>query len=1499
MAETKTKNINLTGLTIAIEFSDAIIKAAVYDESTKIPQPVLFDSVNPEFIPSAVYIPQGGVGDVLFGSEAVAKGKHDSDGLVWNLKNILSDKERDIVVGSRLSQNKQAIINNLIRFVKNQAEEQVLNSRKLSNCIFVFAEDTSELCRKFLTKASKAAGFKNVLETSREKSITNYWLFYHNEVRYEASNSLITVDVKADRTDITFFNKSEEGFTVSPGKSSSFELGWNKIADLVWADMVEKGTVSAAEGVTDSEKVSLIETVLQESIFDARSFYFKGFLIDIPATTLSKAQEDFYRLLKSGVSQYIDFLGETFGEQTELAIVLNVDSEAPVAGISDELCPGNSFSADHPGFTVPLGATLPDDVQWLKAQNLMSKLKLAPGVKFGVYTILRSLGKGGMGEVWLAHHETMDIPVAIKVVHSHLTQSTDSVDRFLAEIRHTAKLRHSNIVRAHDAGCLHGIHFMVSDYVNGISLTSKLDEGHLFSEHEVLKIGRFIADALKHAWTKHKILHRDIKPDNIMIDNDGGVMLMDMGISKSLLDKAPDLTSADTLLGTPYYMSPEQIKGKDSDFHSDIYSLGATLYHLATGSRPYEAESIINVATMHITDPVPNASKHNPALSEGFVNLLQKMMAKEPDERQESWDEVIKEIDLALYQNDEFIEEADIKPVGAEEPEKSSRTNSILSLLTLGFAMIVIMIILTTGKSLEEQLEDDSETASIRFGILPKSSKVTITKNGKIYDKYEAVVADNNVFYLTLGTYNVSVRKEGFKEQNRRVVVTGDPRLYRFSLEPYIGTMDISVPEGFAYLLLDSNGKQAAAGTIDEGDKLSINVPAGDYKLELEKEGYVKTTADVTIFDGENKAQAITPKLKGGYFRLNTENNYDIYYKMVKIGSTNMNISSFQAGDYKFDIKRDGFRSRKVQVTVTDNPSYPLKIEDLEPLSGDIKISASVTADVLRAHIPATARVKIDDAPWRDCKLPYLLEDYRCKDYKIALKVDNFLVNPESVEIWNDEEEISIVDFKLTPVSAPVMIKHSTTLPLFIGDKKVGYTNKLLNLPVFVEQKIKVARKGYQDAFVTVSPSPNQHTVVTLPPMKKRYGDLFVSMSPSPLLTKDAVLPKLVEIRINGGVWQSVSLPLTMEKQPSIDYEVELRALNYNFTPEKLKFFLKEKELSKISFEVFPEKLPVLIKSNVKGAKIFDSKGTELGTVGQYIRLAPFVNYDLYIRKKAYKDYNLKLLVNKLVAPRREVVISVKREKGAVLGEDWKIETLGLTMKNVTPGVFMMGDKKGKSDERNLHKVTLTENFWMSDKPVTQAQFKKIMGYNPSFALKGVDCSDYPVTNVSWDEAVAFCKKLTKIEQQKGYLLENDAFALPTEAEWEYCCKAGTTTPFYFGDELTSDDANVDGTFSYRGKRGKMRGFSSKVGSFKPNAWGLYDMHGNVWEWCNDTYKHAYSTFSEINPRGAAVIGDEKVLRGGSWKSYPKDARSTTRYNRSKAAKDTTIGFRIVLRIRD
>src|SRR5205085_11701074 len=161
----------------------------------------------------------------------------------------------------------------------------------------------------------------------------------------------------------------------------------------------------------------------------------------------------------------------------------------------------------------------------------------------------------------------------------------------------------------------------------------------------------------------------------------------------------------------------------------------------------------------------------------------------------------------------------------------------------------------------------------------------------------------------------------------------------------------------------------------------------------------------------------------------------------------------------------------------------------------------------------------------------------------------------------------------------------------------------------------------------------------------------------------------------------------------------------------------------------------------------------------------------------------------------------------------------------ILAGSFMMGSENGDSDEKPAHRVTISEGFYMGKYEVTQAQWQAVMGNNPS-NFKG--CDNCPVEQVSWDDAVSFIAKLNA--QNDGY-----TYRLPTEAEWEYACRAGTTTAFAFGDSLSSEQANFDGDYPYGGApKGVYRQKTTSVGRFQPNAWGLYDMHGNVWEWCED-----------------------------------------------------------------
>ena len=198
----------------------------------------------------------------------------------------------------------------------------------------------------------------------------------------------------------------------------------------------------------------------------------------------------------------------------------------------------------------------------------------------------------------------------------------------------------------------------------------------------------------------------------------------------------------------------------------------------------------------------------------------------------------------------------------------------------------------------------------------------------------------------------------------------------------------------------------------------------------------------------------------------------------------------------------------------------------------------------------------------------------------------------------------------------------------------------------------------------------------------------------------------------------------------------------------------------------------------------------------------------------------------------------------------------------IPSGKFMMGDRGVKLQ------VTLTKPFYMGKYEVTQEQWESVMGNNPSGNTKG---AKLPVTNVSWEDCQEFIKKLNA--------KTNGGYRLPTDAEWEYACRAGTTTAYSYGDNLTKSDANIDGDSI------------KAVGSYRPNAFGLYDMHGNVWEWCNDWYG-SLRDGEVTDPKGAAT-GEYRVLRGGSFLFLVSRARSSLRYGYTPTVRVYDYGFRL------
>lgn len=274
---------------------------------------------------------------------------------------------------------------------------------------------------------------------------------------------------------------------------------------------------------------------------------------------------------------------------------------------------------------------------------------IGPGVTIGGFKIVKLLGTGGMGEVYLARQLSMDRDIALKILPGYLTLHKEPVQRFLQEVRLLARLDHPHIVTAHEAGKDGGVFYMAMAYVDGDPLNTKLDRDGPMPEQQTLSLGLKIAHALAYAWSEHRLIHRDIKPGNIMLDKHGEPRLMDLGLSKSLA--GPALTMSERVLGTPNYMSPEQAEGREVDYRSDMYSLGATLYHMLTGQLPFAGSSILEVLRKQATESLPDPRSIRPGITDSCAALLEIMLAKDPAKRHGDWAGLVADIDRVLAGN--------------------------------------------------------------------------------------------------------------------------------------------------------------------------------------------------------------------------------------------------------------------------------------------------------------------------------------------------------------------------------------------------------------------------------------------------------------------------------------------------------------------------------------------------------------------------------------------------------------------------------------------------------------------------------------------------------------------------------------------------------------------------------------------------------------------------------------------------------------------------------
>lgn len=266
------------------------------------------------------------------------------------------------------------------------------------------------------------------------------------------------------------------------------------------------------------------------------------------------------------------------------------------------------------------------------------------GRRLGDYHLLRRLGRGGMAEVYLAEQQSLGRQVAVKVLKPSLAGNDSYVRRFMHEAKAAAALVHANIVQIHEVGCIDNLHFIVQEYIEGLNLRQVLDRRGPLETAAALNVMRQVAAAL-HKAGQQKIVHRDIKPENIMLAASGEVKVADFGLARvEKGGESVNLTQIGVTMGTPLYMSPEQVEGKPVDTRSDIYSFGITCYHVLAARPPFEGDTPLKIAIQHLQNEPRRLEDLRTDLPDSLCRIVHKMLAKRPQDRYQNATELLRDL---------------------------------------------------------------------------------------------------------------------------------------------------------------------------------------------------------------------------------------------------------------------------------------------------------------------------------------------------------------------------------------------------------------------------------------------------------------------------------------------------------------------------------------------------------------------------------------------------------------------------------------------------------------------------------------------------------------------------------------------------------------------------------------------------------------------------------------------------------------------------------------
>jgi formylglycine-generating enzyme required for sulfatase activity len=1051
------------------------------------------------------------------------------------------------------------------------------------------------------------------------------------------------------------------------------------------------------------------------------------------------------------------------------------------------------------------------------------------------YEIRALLGRGGMGAVYRVWDQTLQEEIALKVLLPSLLGRQKAVERFYNEAKISLRLSHKNIVRVRDFGedRSRGLKFITMELIQGKSLRSmikeKKEKKEPFPAPAALRIVGEILEGLEYA---HRFtIHRDLKPENIMITGEGEVKIMDFGIAKLLSPSA--FTSTSMAMGTAYYMAPEQqLDAASVDARADIFSVCVMLYELLTGDLP--------------VGRFKTPTEKRRALPKAVDPLILKSLQERPEDRYASVKELLQEIRKIAE-----VLPREERGGGIAVAEKRGRRSRLWVIAPLLLLVAVAVAAVVYFKYPRDKKDRGKEEAAALFARAQEEAGKENYREA--IDLFTRLRADHPASALSERARTEILRcKKAEKEKAAASLFAeardlAEKKEFKKAVERF-KQLRIAYPDTEYFRKAEAQILKCVKERFEDGLALAAKK---DYKGALG----IMNEVRLLYFDTPYFTMAETEIAR---FRSDQQDYLRRAGKAFEAARRSFEAARKSADSGQFD---EALRAlREIEKNYPHTP-YPEKAGSLST-----KVTAARRYFGLLDQVQACLdRLDLTGAETTLRQAASLgLEDRR--EASLRKRLSEEVAYKGHMERGSQALAARAYPEAATLFEAALKLRKR-------AEAKEGRTRALLGMSAAEAKKAEAGGRAERalELWETLRQALEEVGRDTRPAQAEieRLARMIASN-----LKEEAEKRELA-----GDLDGALSL---LKKAAAVSLKADPEGkTNRNIRAEQERLRKLKARLAEVAKREAQKDWAGALE-NLRRAKELSRNPEELRKTEQRLQA----------KKQKWEEEWRK----KLTAPpglwwkptAEQTAYAIKAEQPVYMKN-----SLGMRLVLIPPGEFIMGSPSfevGRGNYESQHPVKLTRGLHMSSTEVTQAQYRTLLGKDPSHFRGRLR----PVEKVTWRRAHRFCQKLTEKERESGRIGPKDSYRLPTEAEWEYACRAGTTTPFHFGQTISTDQANYDGNYPYEsGSKGLYREQTTVVGSFPANRWGLYDMHGNVREWCLDRYGD-YPRGPIENPRGPGK-GAHRILRGGSWFDKPDECRAAMRFKASPNILAHNVGFRIVL----